>query len=153
ARNNSDVVAVLIEPVQGESGINLPPPGFLRELRQLCDDQGWLLMLDEVQTGNGRTGTWFAYQHEGILPDVMTTAKGLGNGVPMGACLARGEAADLFQPGHHGSTFGGNPPACAAALAVLRTIEHDPLCAHAATEGDFLLTQLQQRLGQLPGVV
>lgn len=153
ARNNADVVAVLMEPAQGEGGINIPPAGFLKALRQLCDERGWLLMLDEVQTGNGRTGTWFAYQHEDILPDVVATAKGLGNGMPIGACLARGVAAELFQPGHHGSTFGGNPLACAAALAVLHTIDRDGLCANAAAEGDFLLSELRQRLGHIPGIV
>jgi acetylornithine aminotransferase len=153
ARNNADVVAVLMEPIQGEGGVHLPPPGFLKQLRELCDQRGWLLMLDEVQTGNGRTGTWFAYQHEQVLPDAVATAKGLGNGVPIGACLARGVAAELFQPGNHGSTFGGNPLACAAALAVVSTIEQEQLCAHVAREGDYLMSQLRQRLGQLPGVV
>jgi acetylornithine aminotransferase len=153
ARNNADVVAVLMEPVQGEGGINIPPPGFMKQLRELCDQRGWLLMLDEVQTGNGRTGTYFAYQHEGVVPDAVATAKGLGNGVPIGACLARGEAAELFQPGNHGSTFGGNPLACAAGLAVVGTIERENLCAHVAEEGGYLLTQLQQRLGGVPGVV
>src|SRR5690606_6551474 len=113
-RNNNDIVAVLMEPVQGEGGIHIPPAGFLKELRELCDQRGWLLMLDEVQTGNGRTGTCCAYQHQGIRRDVVTTAKGLANGVPIGACLAQGAAAELFHPGNHGSTFGGNPLACAA---------------------------------------
>lgn len=153
ARNNPDVVAVLMEPVQGESGINIAPPGFLKQLRELCDQRGWLLMLDEVQTGNGRTGAYFAFQHDGILPDVVTTAKGLGNGVPIGACLAQGKAAELFQPGNHGSTFGGNPLACAAGLAVVNTIEAEGLCEHAAAEGDYLVTQFRRRLGQVPGVV
>src|SRR5690606_24095076 len=152
-RNNPDVVAVLMEPVQGEGGINIAPRGFLKQLRELCDQRGWLLMLDEVQTGNGRTGTFFAYQHESIHPDVVTTAKGLGGGVPIGACLAKGAAAELFQPGNHGSTFGGNPLACAAGLAVLDTIEHDQLCARAAVEGAFLLEQLRTRLAHVPGVV
>src|SRR5690606_29754120 len=118
ARNNPEVVAVLVEPVQGEGGLHRLPDGFLAALRTLCDQRGWLLMLDEVQTGNGRTGRYFAYQHEAVLPDVVTTAKGLANGVPIGVCLARGTAAELFQPGNHGSTFGGNPLACAAGLAV-----------------------------------
>jgi acetylornithine aminotransferase len=152
-RNNPDVVAVLMEPVQGEGGVRIAPPGFLRQLRALCDQRRWLLMLDEVQTGNGRTGTYFAYQHEGIAPDVVTTAKGLGNGLPIGACLAQGGAGELFQPGNHGTTFGGNPLTCAVGLAVVRTIEQEDLCAHAAREGDYLLSQLQQRLGQVPGVV
>ena len=153
ARNNPDVVAVLMEPVQGESGINIAPPGFLKQLRELCDQRGWLLMLDEVQTGNGRTGAYFAYQHDGIQPDVVTTAKGLGNGMPIGACLAQGKAAELFQPGNHGSTFGGNPLACAAALAVVNTIEAERICEHVAAEGDYLVAQFRQRLGQVPGVV
>jgi acetylornithine aminotransferase len=152
-RNNPDVVAVLIEPVQGEGGINIPPPGFFKQLRELCDQRGWLLMLDEVQTGNGRTGTYFAYQREQIKPDVVTTAKGLGNGVPIGACLAQGIAADLFQPGNHATTFGGNPLVCAAGLAVVTTIEREHLCEQVAREGDYLLSQLQQRLGNVPGVV
>lgn len=152
ARNNGDVVAVLMEPVQGEGGVHLLSAGFLREVRELCDHHGWLLMLDEVQTGNGRTGAWYAYQHEGIRPDVVTTAKGLGNGIPIGACLAQGAAAELFQPGSHGSTFGGNPLACATALAVLRTLDSDDLCAHAAEEGKWLLDTLGQRLTGLEGV-
>ena len=153
ARNNPDVVAVLMEPVQGEGGINIAPPGFMKQLRELCDQRGWLLMLDEVQTGNGRTGKFFAYQHEGILPDVVTTAKGLGGGVPIGACLAHGEAAELFHPGNHGSTFGGNPLACAAGLAVVGTIEKERLAERAAAEGLYLKEQLQKRLAGVSGVV
>lgn len=152
-RNNPDVVAVLMEPVQGEGGINIAPPGFLKQLRALCDERGWLLMLDEVQTGNGRTGTFFAYQHDGILPDIVTTAKGLGGGVPIGACLAHGVAAELFQPGNHGSTFGGNPLACAAGLAVVETIRAENLCGNAAQQGEYLKSQLQQRLEAVAGVV
>ena len=152
-RNNNDIVAVLMEPVQGEGGIHIPPAGFLKELRELCDQRGWLLMLDEVQTGNGRTGTFFAYQHEGIRPDVVTTAKGLANGVPIGACLAQGAAAELFHPGNHGSTFGGNPLACAAGLAVVNTIAAEKLCERAATEGRYLVEQFKQRLGQVASVV
>lgn len=152
-RNNPDVVAVLMEPVQGEGGINIAPPGFLKQLRQLCDERGWLLMLDEVQTGNGRTGTFFAYQRDGILPDIVTTAKGLGGGVPIGACLAHGVAADLFHPGNHGSTFGGNPLACAAGLAVVNTIKAQNLCANAAAQGEYLLTRLRERLADIDGVV
>jgi len=151
-RNNPDVVAILVEPVQGESGIHIPPAGFLKQLRELCDQRGWLLMLDEVQTGNGRTGTYFAYQREDLLPDIVTTAKGLGGGMPIGACLAYGEAAELFQPGNHGSTFGGNPLACAAGLAVVRAIESEELCANAAHEGEYLLAQLKQRLSAIAGV-
>jgi acetylornithine aminotransferase len=152
-RNNNDIVAVLMEPVQGEGGINIPPAGFLKELRELCDQRGWLLMLDEVQTGNGRTGTFFAYQHEGIRPDVVTTAKGLANGVPIGACLAQGAAAELFHPGNHGSTFGGNPLACAAGLAVVNTIAAEKLCERAVTEGRYLVERLSERLAATAGVV
>lgn len=152
-RNNPDVVAVLMEPVQGEGGINIAPPSFLKQLRALCDERGWLLMLDEVQTGNGRTGTFFAYQRDGILPDVVTTAKGLGGGVPIGACLAHGVAAELFHPGNHGSTFGGNPLACAAGLAVVNAIAAEGLCANAARQGEYLKNQLQQRLEGIAGVV
>ncbi|QLQ04247.1 MAG: acetylornithine transaminase [Thiobacillus sp.] len=127
AEHNKSVVAVLIEVVQGEGGINVLPSEYLAELRQICDAHGWLLMLDEVQTGIGRTGTWFGFQHSGVLPDVMALAKGLGSGVPIGACLARGAAAEVFTPGSHGSTFGGNPLACAAALATLQAIEEEKL--------------------------
>ena len=125
AKNNPDVTAVLVEPVLGEGGVIIPADDYLARLRAICDEHNWLLMLDEVQTGNGRTGAYFAYQKAGILPDVVTTAKGLGNGVPIGACLARGHAADILQPGNHGSTFGGNPLVCAAAHAVLDTLEAD----------------------------
>ena len=152
ARNNPRIVAVLVEPVQGEAGIRIAPPGYLQGLREICDAHGWLLMLDEVQTGNGRTGRMFAWQHEGAAPDVLTTAKGLGNGVPIGACLARGKAASVFGPGNHGSTFGGNPLACAAANAVLQTIEDEHLCEHAARMGDLLVQQLRERLAGVPGV-
>lgn len=147
-----DIVAVLVEPVQGEGGIQIPPPGFLSGLRALCDRQGWLLMLDEIQTGMGRTGQWFAFQHEGFKPDVMTLAKGLGNGMPIGACLAHGAAAELFTPGTHGSTFGGNPLACHTAKAVVDTIASTNLPAHAAAMGTRLLDGLRLRLGSLPGV-
>ena len=152
ARNNPRIVAVLVEPVQGEAGIRIAPPGYLQGLREICDAHDWLLMLDEVQTGNGRTGRMFAWQHEGAAPDVLTTAKGLGNGVPIGACLARGKAASVFGPGNHGSTFGGNPLACAAANAVLQTIEDEHLCEHAARMGDLLVQQLRERLAEDQGV-
>lgn len=127
AQQHKDIVAVLVEPVQGEAGIILPAADYLTQLREICDQQNWLLMLDEVQTGMGRTGRWFAYQHTDILPDVLTLAKALGNGVPIGACLARGTAAEILQPGKHGTTLGGNPLACRAALAVIQTIEQDRL--------------------------
>lgn len=150
--DDPSVVAVLVEPIQGEGGINVPPPGYLASLRALCDCQGWLLMLDEIQTGMGRTGRWFAHQHEDIVPDVMTLAKALGNGVPIGACLARGEAAALFGPGMHGTTFGGNPLACRAALAVIEAMERDGLVERAAQLGEQLLSDFRDRLRDVAGV-
>ncbi|SDJ61730.1 aspartate aminotransferase family protein [Microbulbifer yueqingensis] len=147
AAEHDDIVAVLVEPVQGEGGVRVPDSDYLRRLRELCNRHNWLLMLDEIQTGNGRTGELFAYQHAGILPDVVTTAKGLGNGVPIGACLASGVAAQLFGAGSHGSTFGGNPLACRAALAVLETLESERLVERAAALGDSLLQQLRVQLG------
>ena len=153
ARNNTSIVAVLLEPIQGEAGIRLAPDGYLEAVRALCDEQGWLMMLDEVQTGNGRTGRMFAFQHTSAVPDVLTTAKGLGNGVPIGVCLARGAAAEVFHPGNHGSTFGGNPLACAAANSVLDTILTEDLCGNAARMGERLVAGLQARLAGLPGVV
>ncbi|MBI3432321.1 MAG: acetylornithine transaminase [Hydrogenophilales bacterium] len=153
AEHNKSVVAVLIETVQGEGGINILPSDYLVELRQICDAHGWLLMLDEVQTGIGRTGTWFGFQHSGVMPDVMALAKGLGSGVPIGACLARGAAADVFQPGNHGSTFGGNPLACAAALATLAAIEEEKLLDNARVRGEAIRAGLRQALAGVHGVV
>ncbi len=146
AQNNSNIAAVLVEPVQGEGGINVPDKDYLSQVRALCDQQGWLMMLDEIQTGNGRTGRYFNYQHYDLLPDVVTTAKGLGNGVPIGVCMAAGDAAALMSPGKHGSTFGGNPLACAAALATLNVIEKENLCDNAAKMGTYLLEQFSSRL-------
>ena len=146
-KNNSDVVAVLVEPVTGEGGIVIPDSNYLTELRELCDQNGWLLMLDEIQTGNGRTGKYFAYQHADILPDVVTTAKGLANGLPMGVCMARGEAATTLKAGNHGSTYGGNPLVCAAALAVMDTIEKDQLIERAAELGERMLDGFNAELG------
>jgi len=151
--NRREIVAVLCEPIQGEGGVVMPPPGYLAGLREVCDRHGWLLMLDEVQTGMCRTGRWFAFQHEGITPDVMTLAKSLGNGVPIGACLARGAAAGLIRPGKHASTFGGNPLACRAALAVLDLLEQGRLAERAAELGEALLERLRRALGDVPGVV
>jgi len=148
-----DTVAVMVEPVQGEGGVRVPAPNYLEKLRELCDSNGWLLILDEIQTGNGRTGKYFAYQHLGILPDIVTTAKGLGNGVPIGACLARGEAATLFQPGNHGSTFGGNPLACSAALAVMNTLVESDLMERVAQVGDSMLKAFKEALVGNPKVV
>ena len=138
----SATAAVVLEPIQGESGILVPPDGYLRQAREICDEHGALLMLDEVQTGIGRTGKWFAFQHEGITPDVIMLAKGLGGGFPIGACIAYGDAAGLFQPGSHGATFGGNPVACAAALAVLNVLEDGDLLARAWTLHEYLATEL-----------
>ena len=150
--DHPDVVAILVEPITGEGGIRIPPEGYLKGLRTLCDRAGWLLMLDEIQAGIGRTGTWFAFQHEGITPDVLSLAKGLGNGVPIGATLAAGAAADLFTPGTHGTTFGGNPLVCRAALAVLDTLEQEALLAHADTMGQSLVAAFRNRLGRHPAV-
>ena len=147
AATNDKTVALLVEPVQGESGVHVPAPDYLLELRRWCDQQNLLLIFDEVQTGLGRTGRWFAHQHADAIPDVMTLAKGLGGGVPIGACLAS-PRADVFEPGDHGSTFGGNPLACAAALAVLQVIEEEGLVGHAAE----LETPLREELESLPGV-
>lgn len=151
-RRHAEVVAVMLEPVQGESGVRIPYPGFLRDVRALCDAEGWLMLLDEVQSGMCRTGRWFACQHEEVLPDVMTLAKALGNGVPIGACLARGQAATLMRPGSHGSTFGGNPLAARAALTVIEIMERDRLWQRAATLGERMLRGLQQGLAGLRGV-
>ncbi|HXZ54161.1 MAG TPA: aspartate aminotransferase family protein [Burkholderiales bacterium] len=152
AREDKSVVAVLVEPIQGEGGINLATMQYLRELRELCDREGWLLMVDEVQCGLGRTGKWFVYQHAGIRPDVVLLAKGLASGVPIGACLARGAAASVFKPGTHGSTFGGNPLACVAALATLEAIEQEGLMRNAERVGGTILAGLREQLGGLPGV-
>ena len=147
------IVAVLLEPIQGESGVQLAPPGYLKALRAHCSQHGWLLMLDEIQTGIGRTGTWFAFQQEGIVPDVMTLAKGLGNGIPIGACLARASVAKLFTPGSHGSTFGGNPLACRVGCTVLDIIEEQGLLENAARQGERLLARLRVELSEHPQVL
>ena len=154
ASRNSNVVAILVEPVQGEGGINIPKDasGYLETLRQICDAHGWLLMLDEVQTGIGRTGTWFAFQHTNIQPDVMSLAKGLGSGVPIGACVARGAAANVFTYGKHGSTFGGNPLACAAGLATLQAIEQEGLCKNAEKIGDLIRLGFEAEFKNTTGV-
>lgn len=135
ARNTANAVAILVEPIQGEGGIRIPHADYLRGVRELCDRYGWLMMLDEIQSGNARTGRFFAFQHSAVIPDVVTLAKGLANGFPIGACLARGVAAQAFQPGNHGSTFGGNLLACRAALATLQAIEDGDLAARAAQLG------------------
>ena len=149
------MVAILVEPVQGEGGVHIPADmaAYLQGLRKLCDDNGWLMMLDEVQTGIGRTGTWFAFQHSKMSPDVMTLAKGLGSGVPIGACVAKGVAAEVFTPGKHGSTFGGNPLATTAGLTTLKAIEEEKLRENAQQMGDFICNGLRAALNGLAGVV
>ncbi|MDA9569711.1 aspartate aminotransferase family protein [Porticoccaceae bacterium] len=146
AENNSDICAIFVEPIQGEGGIHLAESGYLKQLRDLCDELDWLLMFDEVQTGNGRTGKYFYHQHSGVQPDVVTTAKGLGNGMPIGACLAHGNAAHLMQPGNHGSTFGGNPLACAVALKVVELIESGDIYQRATIVGDIIMQGLAEEL-------
>jgi acetylornithine aminotransferase len=146
AESNSDVVAILIEPIQGEGGVIIPDADYLQQLRQICDANNWLLMLDEIQTGIGRTGEWFAFQHNNIKPDVMTLAKALGNGVPIGACLASGKAAKLFTPGTHGSTFGGNPLATRTALTVIDVISKDNIIENAKTIGDYFIAEFKAKL-------
>lgn len=153
AEHNPSVVAVMLEMVQGEGGINIADDDFQRGLRKVCDERGWLMICDEVQCGLGRTGHWFAFQQSGIRPDVMTLAKGLGSGVPIGACLTTGAAAGLFGPGNHGSTFGGNPLACAAALETLATIEDDALMVSAVKVGEAIREGLREALKDVPGVV
>jgi acetylornithine aminotransferase len=153
ANNNDSVAAVLLEPIQGEGGLHVLPEGFLKQLRELCDRNNWLLMLDEVQTGNGRTGKYFAYQHDGVLPDVLVTAKGLGNGLPIGACLAHGKAASLFHPGNHGSTFGGNPLACAAGQVVVDTLNTEQMRNQVSEVGNYLQNGLRERLADARHVV
>ena len=152
AQNNREVVAVLVEPIQGEGGIRSLDIEYLQQVRQICDEQNWLLMLDEVQCGIGRTGKWFAFQHTGIQPDVMTLAKGLGSGVPIGACLTAGKAAGLFKPGNHGSTFGGNPLACVAGLTTLDIVEQDNLLAHADHLGQFIRQGIASALQGVNGI-
>jgi len=153
AANSPDVVAVLVEPIQGEGGINVPADDYLSGLRAICDEHGWLMMLDEVQTGIGRTGQWFGFQHSNIKPDVISLAKGLGNGLPIGACLARGAAAEVLQAGSHGSTFGGNPLVCRAALTVLDIIEQEQLLTRSTVVGEWIRTTLSTQLDDCPAVV
>ena len=154
ASRKNNVVAILVEPIKGEGGINIPSniQNYLKGLREICDQHHWLLMLDEVQSGIGRTGKWFAHQHTAIQPDVMTLAKGLGSGVPIGACLARGKASQVFTPGKHGSTFGGNPLATAAGYATLNIIEEDKLCSHASKMGALINEEFTKHLKDCPQV-
>jgi len=146
AKSNPDIVAIMIEPIQGEGGLSIADESYMTSIRALCDQQDWLMILDEVQTGNGRTGHYFAYDSYNILPDVVTTAKGLGNGFPIGACLARGKASETLTPGTHGSTFGGNPLGCAAALATINEINTNNLCQRANELGDRILNSLKDEL-------
>ena len=155
ASRKNNVVAILVEPVQGEGGIHIPADmaAYFKGLRQVCDENGWLLMVDEVQSGVGRTGTWFAFQHTGITPDVMSLAKGLGSGVPIGACVAKGVAAETFVPGKHGSTFGGNPLAMTAGLTTLNVISDEKLRENAQKMGDAIRLGLQTELANTKGLV
>jgi acetylornithine/N-succinyldiaminopimelate aminotransferase len=148
-----DVTGVLLEPIQGEGGVRVPAAGYLRHVRELCDERGILLILDEVQTGCGRTGRFFAFEHEGIRPDIVTLAKALGSGIPIGACLARAEVADMFQPGSHGSTFGGNPVSSAAALATLDVIDGEHLAERAGEMGAYLTRRLNTIRGKHPVIL
>ena len=153
AAGNKNIAAVMFEPIQGEGGVNPAQQGYLTAVRELCDQNNWLMMVDEVQTGMGRTGKWFAHQHEPVVPDVMAVAKALGNGVPIGACIASGAAADLIQPGSHGTTFGGNPLACRAALSVIEQLKTNNLVARAGELGERIAERLKQKLDNTPGVV
>ncbi|NMH15884.1 acetylornithine/succinylornithine family transaminase [Tepidiphilus sp. B18-69] len=152
AAARDDIVAVLLETVQGEGGVRVVSSDYLRALRALCDENGWLMMIDEIQTGLGRTGAWFDYQRASVRPDVVTLAKGLGNGIPIGACLAGGAAARLFTPGRHGSTFGGNPLACRVGCKVLDITERDALPQRASELGQRLIDGLRRSLDGLPGI-
>ncbi len=152
ADETSDITAVMVEPIQGEGGVVIPDDGYLKAVRLFCNQHDCLMIVDEVQTGMCRSGKWFAFQHEAVEPDVVTLAKALGNGVPIGACLARGRAADLFQPGSHGSTFGGNPLAARAALTVIEVLEREKLDVHATAMGEYLLRRLNESLGYNKGI-
>ena len=151
--NDENVVAVMLEPIQGEGGVVVPAKGYLKDVRDICDQRNWLLILDEIQTGLCRTGEWFAFQHENITPDVMTLAKSLGNGVPIGACLAKGAAAELIKPGSHGSTFGGNPLASRAGLSVIEVLSKEKLHENAAQLGAGMLLSFKKGLSEIKGVV
>ena len=150
--HNKNVVAILVEPYQGEGGVNVPQANYLKGLRQICDENSWLLMLDEVQCGIGRSGKWFAFQNSEIVPDVITLAKSLGSGVPIGACIAGNVAGEIFKPGSHASTFGGNPLACTAAITTLDIIEEENLMGNALEQGNFIRKNLLKKLGNLSHV-
>ena len=150
--DNPNIVAVLLETVQGEGGVRLADVEYLQQVRAICDQNDWLMMIDEIQTGIARTGKWFGFQHAHILPDAISLAKGLGGGVPVGAFAARGNAAGYFQPGQHGTTFGGNPLSCTAVITVIETIQKDNLIANAQHMGEKLVSLLKQQLADIPGV-
>ena len=152
AEKNKNIVAILVEPIQGEGGVIVPDSNYLQDLRQICDKHDWLMIVDEIQTGNARTGSYFNYLQHNILPDIVTTAKGLANGVPIGACLARMKTANLMTPGSHGSTFGGNPLACAAALATIETILKNKLHENAKKQGESIRQKLNESLGDCKNV-
>lgn len=153
AEQHPKVIAVLLEPIQGEAGVRVPPAGHLAELREICDTHGWLLICDEIQTGLCRTGRWYDFQHDGIRPDILTSAKALANGVPIGACMARGEAAEAFTPGRHGSTFGGNPLACRTACTVLELMAELGLADHAARLGARMIADFKDKLAGNDAIV
>jgi acetylornithine aminotransferase len=152
AHSSNEIAAVLVEPIQGEAGIRMPPPGYLAELRTICDDNGWLLIFDEIQSGLCRTGKWYAHQHENVQPDILTTAKALANGLPIGACVAGGAAAEALSPGRHGSTFGGNPLVTRAACTVLDIMQAENISGQAATTGEGMLGSFRSRLKDDPRV-
>jgi acetylornithine aminotransferase len=148
----NEITAILVEPIQGEAGIRMPPPGYLSELRTICDDHGWLLIFDEIQSGLCRTGKWYAHQYEGVRPDILATAKALANGLPIGACAANGAAAEALSPGRHGSTFGGNPLVSRVACTVLDIMQEENISGQAATTGDYMLEAFRSRLADDPRV-
>ncbi len=152
ANSSNEVAAVLVEPIQGEAGIKVPQKGYLKRLREICDDNGWLLIFDEIQSGLCRTGRWYAHQHEEVQPDILTTAKALANGIPVGACVARGAAAEAFSPGRHGSTFGGNPLATRTACTVLDIMKAEDLNARAEQTGNSMLNAFRSRIQDHPNV-
>jgi len=152
AKSNTDIAAVLVEPITGEGGIVVPDMCYLCKIREICDDNDWLMMLDEIQTGMGRTGEWFAFQHKKITPDVMSLAKALGNGFPIGACLAKGKASDILSPGTHGSTYGGNPLVTRAALEVIDIMEKEHLLANAKNMGEYLKEQFKAEFAGIDAI-
>ena len=152
AQPRNEITAILVEPIQGEAGIRMPPADYLSELRRICDDNGWLLIFDEIQSGLCRTGKWYAYQHEDVRPDILATAKALANGLPIGACAANGAAAEALSPGRHGSTFGGNPLVSRAACTVLDIMQEENISGQAASTGNFMLGAFRSRLEADPRV-